>query len=362
MLLGLIINFCILFTFSVLSYWPYQNRVRFRLPFPSLHPWFIGVMAGIGGIILMKTGVFVSDEVFVDSRTVVIAISGIFGGPIAPFLSALIIGVERIFIGGVTNTSMIAGFNSVFIGIVVSIISLKKPVTFQNVHYYFYFITGQTAAVLAFLLHLSGDQPIDIIYYIIFSLGSFFIVLFILLELDDHFKKLRQIEMMAETDFLTGLNNSRKFLDIAKPMTQSSRDPFSLVILDIDFFKKINDTYGHPVGDEVLRELGLRLKEAVMKANGIVSRIGGEEFTIILPGKKEAGALEIAETIRSEMEKTPFRPTASLKLPLTVSIGISTFPENGTNIQSLYKKADSALYNAKESGRNKIVHVNKIKT
>ena len=360
MFLEMAINFCILFTFSVLSYWPFQSRVRFHFPFPALHPLLIGLISAVAGLVLMHTAIAVTDSIIVDARIVVIVLSGIFGGPIAPLVSGLIIGGVRIFITGVTFDSIIAGTLTIFGGLVISYFTKRKGMTFRNARYYFYYYAVQTSLTLAFLMNFSWESATQVLYFMAFSFLSFFTVLFILREMDIHFKKVSMAEKLAETDFLTGLYNNRMFQKITETITANKNTPFSLLLLDIDHFKKVNDTYGHPVGDEVLRELASRLRRASHSYEGIVTRNGGEEFTVIVPNAEKEIGMEVAEIIRSAVESTSFKMTDGLQLDITVSVGVSTFPHNENEIQKLFNQSDIALYHAKETGRNKVVHIDEI--
>ncbi|MBS4200736.1 diguanylate cyclase [Bacillus sp. FJAT-49732] len=357
MLLEMAINFCVLFTFSVLSYWPFQNRVRFHIPFPSLHPIFIAFFSGITGIVLMGTSITITDSIIIDARMVVIVISGIFGGPIAPLISGLIIGGTRIFITGVTTTSIIAGAGTIIGGLVIFVFTMRKRMTFRNARFYFYYLVIQTVVLLACLMDFSWTAAVQIFSFIIFSLLSFFTVLFILRELDIHFTKVGLAEKLSETDFLTGLYNNRMFQKVTESITKNADEPFSLLLLDIDHFKKVNDTFGHPIGDEVLRELASRLRRESHIYNGIVSRNGGEEFSVIIPHAEKELGMEVAEIIRKAVEDFPFETSNGLELHITISVGISTFPNNGDEIQKLFNQSDIALYHAKNTGRNKVVHI-----
>ncbi len=361
MFLKLATNFCILFTFTVLSYWPFQDHVRIRVPFPKLHPLMIGLMAGFAGTILMKTSVPVSDDVFVDARTAVIVISGIFGGPGALLVSALIIGVSRFLIDGATVSALVAGMNVIIASFIIVLFSINKPMTFRNAPYYFYYLTLQTVIVLIFLMGLSWDTIIDTFYFIVFSFISFFTVLVILREMNVHFRKIRQIEALSKTDHLTGLNNNRKFQEISAFFSEADKGPFSVIVLDIDHFKKVNDTYGHPIGDEVLIELSSRLRREVSSIGGPVSRIGGEEFAMILPGFDKETAKKTAEKIRLSIAERPFVTSTNNSIPVTISVGISSSPQNGKLVKELYNLADKAMYIAKQTGRNKVVHIDDLK-
>lgn len=158
-------------------------------------------------------------------------------------------------------------------------------------------------------------------------------------------------------DGMTGLHN-RRFLDefIDKMMSQASRnkDTYSVMMLDVDFFKMVNDTYGHDVGDKVIVALAKVLKNSVRDSD-LVIRYGGEEFLIMLHNADDAGSSAIATKIHSEFAKLSFEVGGAEPLKKTISIGVSKFPIDGDTIWKCIKYADTALYEAKNTGRNKIV-------
>lgn len=161
---------------------------------------------------------------------------------------------------------------------------------------------------------------------------------------------------LATTDGLTELYNHRYFQDTLRKQIDSSRryeQNFSLIILDIDFFKKFNDKYGHQVGDEVLRTVSKILRKNT-RTTDYVCRYGGEEMSIILPQTPKKEALINAQRICDAVAQTPLKISNNEEVKITISLGVSTFPENGDNPQKLIEYADQALYNAKENGRNQV--------
>lgn len=163
-----------------------------------------------------------------------------------------------------------------------------------------------------------------------------------------------EMEMMAITDGLTGLLNHRRFQErLSEEFRRIGRhpEPLSLILADLDHFKKINDTYGHPTGDEVLKKIAGILKKMVRDID-IVARYGGEEFAIILVNTEREGAYKLAERIRKEVEKRSFS-FGGRKIPLTLSLGIASYPGDSRIKEDLISKADKALYQAKAEGRNR---------
>ncbi len=161
---------------------------------------------------------------------------------------------------------------------------------------------------------------------------------------------------MATTDGLTGLANRRAFqVRLEEEVDRSERyqHPFTLIILDIDHFKKVNDTHGHPAGDVVLRELARLLKAAVRDVD-FVARYGGEEFVILLPETGGTHVREIAERIRSRTAKTPVKLPDGKEISFTISLGVACYPSCGRTGPELVDRADQALYVAKQSGRDRV--------
>jgi diguanylate cyclase (GGDEF)-like protein len=180
-------------------------------------------------------------------------------------------------------------------------------------------------------------------------------------ELNSKNQKLSKINSVLKNlacrDGLTGIFNHRYFQDsLEAELNRACRHDgnFSLVFLDVDHFKQYNDINGHQQGDKLLRKLAQILARSLRKPD-ILARYGGEEFVIILPETSKTNAGIYGEKIRHAIEKFPF--AGKEKLPegnLTISIGISTFPEDGRDRYSLIEYADQALYQAKKGGRNKV--------
>ncbi|MBX3170169.1 MAG: diguanylate cyclase [Candidatus Eremiobacteraeota bacterium] len=167
----------------------------------------------------------------------------------------------------------------------------------------------------------------------------------------------RQLIEIATTDALTGVSNRRHFLDLCErelAKTRRYKTPLSLIILDIDHFKKFNDTYGHDVGDDVLRTVAQALKHE-LRTEDILARYGGEEFVVLLPETPLGDALSVAaERLRKRIENTPLE-TVHGSLKITISLGVATFSEARNDIRTILKRADEGLYAAKQRGRNQSV-------
>jgi two-component system cell cycle response regulator len=178
----------------------------------------------------------------------------------------------------------------------------------------------------------------------------------ILREQHDQERKARQYsENIASQDPLTGLLNRRGFELRSNGMLQSKsehKEPLALLLLDIDFFKKVNDQWGHSIGDYVLRQVAALLKSGC-RQDDLVCRWGGEEFVILLPSRNGIPAVEVAERLRSMVELWSWNQIEP-GLAMTISIGVTVF-QNDTQLTSLVQRADDCLYQAKQAGRNRVV-------
>jgi diguanylate cyclase (GGDEF)-like protein len=168
---------------------------------------------------------------------------------------------------------------------------------------------------------------------------------------------MRELHLLATRDALTGVLNRRAFDSMLREEVLRSRrfnHPLSLVIVDLDHFKSINDTHGHPAGDAALVEAARRL-EAEVRGIDRVARIGGEEFAILLMETPENEAIIVAQRLVANMRVTPIAVAPGVNLTVTLSAGVSTLPIEAKNNLTLLEAADRALYQAKQSGRDRAV-------
>jgi diguanylate cyclase (GGDEF)-like protein/PAS domain S-box-containing protein len=187
--------------------------------------------------------------------------------------------------------------------------------------------------------------------------GQLIAVVETLRDLTSHKQMATELRKLAGRDSLTSIANRRSFdqkLEDEWRRADRHKDPLSLLMIDVDFFKQYNDAYGHQKGDECLREIACRIRNNAMRAGDLAARLGGEEFAIILPQTPNEGAMAAAERIRRAVENARIPHSASMVSPhVTVSIGVMT-SGGGGDVADVLSKADIALYDAKKTGRNRI--------
>jgi diguanylate cyclase (GGDEF)-like protein len=179
-------------------------------------------------------------------------------------------------------------------------------------------------------------------------------------------EKTEQLEYLAKTDFLTSMNNRGSFIDLsttAISLANRTKQPLVVAMFDIDFFKQVNDNFGHDAGDHVLRTFGKVMTE-VFRDYDIVGRIGGEEFAVCLPNTSITDAFIACERLRQQIENSHISVTDEQNIPneikITVSVGLVLSEDDALTIDELLKQADKALYYAKENGRNQVIDVKSI--
>jgi diguanylate cyclase (GGDEF)-like protein len=174
---------------------------------------------------------------------------------------------------------------------------------------------------------------------------------------------LERLKRVGLTDSLTGINNRRFFdqrLIEETARAQRTNEPLACLFMDVDHFKAVNDRHGHQLGDQVLREIAGLIREQ-LRASDVLGRYGGEEFSALLVNANSESAMEIAERIRSVIEKQSFSTPEDQLMSVTISIGVATLSMESADIESeklsedLVERADQAVYQAKHNGRNLVV-------
>ncbi|MDO3411801.1 diguanylate cyclase [Saccharibacillus sp. CPCC 101409] len=348
MVSDLFVNFCLLSSFLFFGdMFGYMIQDRFTIR-PALLKTLYGTALGLFGVLQMMFTFELPNGMLLDFRQLSIMVSAALGGVWPALLTSSIIAAGRLIIAGEVNVSALIGAFAALLTFAAVAPAFLLRISFEK--------QWATAALTSMLL------AIGLIYYRLGPAGIPLILLLAAVQivaclftylLMRYLRTARELHTALkqdiEHDFLTGLYNSRGF-ESRYRMAVASGSPFALLLMDIDHFKKVNDTYGHPAGDAVLIQLGKILREGVRRI-GCSSRKGGEEFAIILRPCDAKKAYETAEKLRRQIEETDFVLPEGRVIRITVSLGIGMYPRFSEN--ELVEETDRALYRAKEAGRNR---------
>lgn len=353
---NLIINAAMLVAFislcyQIFGYIGFNKSLRLKLKFLA------GFLFGMLGIILLEFSIKLSNDTVMDFRELPIIIASIYGGSVAGMTSCIIVATVRLFRFGISSTSVFAASMELMVGFVACYFSTRKITIFKK----WVWITGITQLLISLIYFILIDNLRDSLLFISTSVAANIMVsiplYYYVNYLEQYTDLFRRYRSESNIDFLTGLNNVRQFDKVFNEIISEvkySDGKLSLLFIDIDFFKKVNDTYGHKEGDIVLKKLGQILKSK-SRTIDIVSRNGGEEFSVILFNCEPEVAYEISENIRLAVERDYFELSNGTKIKITVSIGIASYPDEVVDVNMLCERADEALYMAKRTGRNKVV-------
>ncbi|AFS78269.1 diguanylate cyclase [Gottschalkia acidurici 9a] len=355
MISDLFINGCILI--SILFILNEFLNFKDLNPSSSIKKKFIsGVVYGFLSIILMIYNIKVNREVFFDFRHIPQVISAIYGGPVSVIVTGAISSIFYLIYLGISYNSIITS-----ISIIINSIGCAFILYFHTNQQkkWIYMIIYSLVIRTIVLIKVLDSETIILKDIVSLWFGTIFITIIVYLLLDYiyiGYKNLKDLKKEANTDFLTNLNNSRGFNALLKDTLELAKKEninFSILMIDVDFFKQINDTYGHPSGDEILKQLGLIFNN-ISRYKYDVGRVGGEEFCILLRHCSKSQTLRFAEKIRSIVENHVFILSSGVEVKITVSVGVASYNETVSDIYKVKAYADEKLYEAKNTGRNKI--------
>ncbi|WP_028399282.1 diguanylate cyclase [Ectobacillus panaciterrae] len=316
-----------------------------------------GVLYGLFGVVLMHFGIHLKGGLLIDLRSIPMMIAAQVGGWVSTLVATIIIITCRLTFYPISYSSLVNVVVLTLAGTAFSFISYSSMKREQK----WLFMTISFIAIIGSSIHFiipEWKKGFTILVQYVFAVASGTIMTHLLTSylwrFHDNYLKLKED---AQKDYLTGLNNARSFdyaINSAFSKAMEHKEDLSLLLIDIDYFKQVNDTYGHPAGDAVLKQLGLILVQSCRSVD-IVSRNGGEEFSIILPACDSTTARSIANRIRTSVEQSVFVVNENVELKITVSIGYSTINhKNNIFVEQLIRQADEGLYTAKQTGRNRI--------
>ncbi|OTW80018.1 GGDEF domain-containing protein [Bacillus thuringiensis serovar cameroun] len=308
----------------------------------------VGIFTGILGILLMHFGVHIED-IMLDLRYLAIILAIIVGGPIASSITVIMILITRIVFTEYSLASELACYTIVLSGIgVIFIARMQISIMLKLIWLHVYCLS-----ILVVPMYILFNDISVVVLYLISSITTGYITFVsanYVLQSNELFQTMKQY---ATIDALTGLGNVRQFdleMDHHIGNKNMENDSLCLLLIDIDHFKYVNDTYGHPAGDEVLKQIGCILR-GISTFPDLVFRKGGEEFALLIPQKGLSYGIQLGEQIRIAVEKHSFQLLDGTKIKITVSVGISEY--KGSQEQ-LIQAADDALYYSKRNGRNQV--------
>ncbi len=357
----LFINITILITFIFLGGQFFKkNQLSLSSSFKSR--FLSGIGGGLLGIALMLYSINISEaNTIVDLRYIAIVMITYLSGGVPSIITTLIIIAFRIFYFGIKSSHEIIILSILAITLCSNIIvnmkiDKRKKWVLMN-------ISSVTSVIIALCILLKDNSELGVIIsqYMIASVLGATIAYHLINYIHDSNMLIEKLKIESKQDFLTGLKNVRQFDSKMNELIEESKRnkrELSMLILDIDHFKKINDNFGHPAGDAILKQLAFVMRGSCI-FNDEIFRIGGEEFSIILPDRSIDQAMIIAERIRKTVEKYDFVLPDNTVINITISIGVATYPNTVTDINDLIKHADDGLYKAKHAGRNMVCYIKK---
>ncbi|QAA35132.1 diguanylate cyclase [Clostridium manihotivorum] len=358
MIKELFINLSILISsISLFTQWKKEyDHIKIN---PYTKKLIIGVLNGILGVGLIYFGCPVYTNSIIDFRNMAIIIAAIYGGGLSIYVCSIMIVFFRIAYFGVNISSVYGVILIIVSGSANWVICNKKLRLWQKWAYCTSFNTVAASIALIINYYNAAEFKSILAMYI---MSSIIVSSITYKYLEYCFSSNRlYVKLVKESsqDFLTGLNNLRQFNIMMKRLASNALDKeerLSLLVIDVDHFKHINDTYGHANGDIVLKEMANIFVNS-SRSFDVISRNGGEEFTVILLDCDRESAIRIGEKIRKNVEQYRFILSDENEVCLTVSIGVASFPESTKDIKRLYELADNALYKSKRDGRNKVSYI-----
>lgn len=351
----LFVNACILVTILFTANQIFINR-SISHESPMRLKILLGLLGGIATIILIYFSIHITPLISLDFRHICEVLVAIFGGLIPAIITGVIAAGFRFTYMGVSLTSMITSIGIIIGCIGCGILSKLKMKTNAKWIFMLLFVLIVRSIMIYILIESKLDALKSISYLWISTVVVSVPIYFFIQYLITAHNLLQKLKQDSTIDFLTGLTNTRQFDSIFNDRVkyaQEKEEKLSLLIIDIDHFKRVNDTYGHIMGDSVLKELGIILKNA-SRDEDIVSRIGGEEFAVMLKNLSLQDTVSMAERIRKEVEAFPFTLPNGKKLYITVSVGGAIYPDSISDLKNFKESADIKLYEAKRTGRNKV--------
>ncbi|AZB41036.1 GGDEF domain-containing protein [Bacillus sp. FJAT-42376] len=316
-----------------------------------------GLVAGVlGSILMVLYSIPVEGGIQLDFRFFAILLAALYGGPIASLLCVFIISSSRIFFYEWSSASITACAAMLVLSICCIFLArtsfsiLVKSAAMN--------VVSIGIVMVSYYFLVEDRETLQQVYTAILLAGlpSGFFLSFVAEYINKSNIQFHNLKNISSKDFLTGINNVRRFDELMNTNVQKALKTgksLSILLIDLDHFKQVNDTYGHPAGDAVLQQTA-RILERHARNKEEVSRNGGEEFSVLLYDCSLEKAGRMAETVRQAIESEAFMLPDGTAIRLTASIGAACYPENAARPDLLFETADRGLYAAKRNGRNRV--------
>ncbi len=355
MLVNLLNNLTLMTTFLFLCNL-LLNKIQESIPqYSRVFPYIAGTLLGLLGIGLMFSSVSTPGGFYLDLRTLAIISAVYMSGRLAGLISLIILLLGRFLLVDTSNTAgLLVGISMLILAFILSSLLFdgKHNQSLQR----WTIIVGGSMILPGLPVYMMYEGNIVLPFLLVmfvYTLGGLFTYL-LLTYLSRSNRSIYLLKETASRDYLTGLHNPRAFEAIFEQKVlhaMRTEEPFALLMMDIDHFKSVNDTYGHSAGDAVLAEMGELLHHFVRSSDDC-ARKGGEEFVVLLHCCNHSQASQAAERLRQQIEQHVFPLPDGQQLRITASIGVSVFPDRSA--EELLDQADQALYRAKGEGRNRV--------
>lgn len=355
-----VINFALIFAFTILVFWPKQQRkelsfLRF-LPKEGYNV-LIGVAYGLIGIFYGSMALDALNGVLYNSRIIFVIYSGIIGGPMAMFLSGFIMTFGRLLLFPPTELTSLMTINFLILLVGLTYFATIYRVRFDNIKIYLYFSMLEISLVLLFHYNFSYRGLYFIGTMLLFTFVTFWAIYWVLSQSQAASEQARQAMALQQIDYLTKLPNNFA-IEARLNNALSKYASFSFLHIDIDEFRQLNYKYGYLIGDHVLEEFATLIKNYAKGKDIFIGRISGEEFCYVMKDTPPALAIYEANALRELVEKHSFGTNRGQFIQLSISIGISTMPDNGVVLEKLFNAADAALQATKKTTNNPVYHYN----
>lgn len=360
MIIEIFYHFCMLLTFTLLIYWPFINHFKQNAFIERSKSYVTGVKFGIAGSILTLSTIDPVYGFMISSRLILLLFSGLLGGPIAILISGLIMSLGQLIISDLTVGPFIVNLNFLILTILLFFLTRKFKLTDKTSFKYFWICFIEITIVLTIGLHINNQSIFYSVIYAIFTVFSFYFIYNLIQRVKRTSDTVQETIYLQRIDYPTQLPNNHA-IEIYIQSLIKKKAPFNLLLLDIYHFKTINAEYGYQVGDEIIKQVAGFLQEYAKKNDAFVGRLAGEEFIVVLKDIAPAYAIIEASNLMAAIEKFSFRGPENEDVPISIAVGLSSYPDNGTDAQNLFKSLIAAQQHAKEHTHIPYFHANSLK-